>query len=222
MMYLSRIALNKRLQKSRQAIAFPQMMHATVLDSFPPSLVTEKDRDARMLWRLDTIGNDTYLYVLSERKPDFSHIVEQFGWPTSNQEWETKDYTPFLERLEAGQKWQFRLQANPVHTVGGKIYAHVTVDQQKQWLRDRTEKNGFSFLKLEWNGESHDMFDVIYRDTIKFKKRPSDASHVILSVATFEGNMVINDAEQVKHALCSGIGRAKAYGCGLLTLAQIK
>ena len=221
-MYLSRIALNKRLRKSLQAIAFPQMMHAAVLDSFPPSSQLNEKVGSRILWRLDTIGADTYLYVLSEEKPDFSHIIEQFGWPASNQSWETKEYATLLERIGIGQKWQFRLHANPVHTVKGKIYAHVTVEQQKQWLRDRAEKNGFSFLEFENDNESYDMFDVIHRDTIKFKRKPSDSNHVVLSVATFEGSIIINDVDQMKHALCFGIGRAKAYGCGLLTLAQFK
>jgi len=222
-MYLSRIAINKRLRKSQQALAFPQMLHAAVLDSFPPNLTdSDKAANARVLWRADYIGENVWLYVLAEQKPDFTHIIEQFGWPDSEQQWETKDYDSLLARLETGQTWHFRLHANPVHMVDGKIYAHVTIDQQKKWLRDRAQKNGFSLIQIESGDDTLDALEIIYRNTVRFKKRPGDNAHVTLSVVTFEGHLSIEDPEKMRQALCFGIGRAKAYGCGLLTLAKPK
>lgn len=38
---------------------------------------------------------------------------------------------------------------------------------------------------------------------------------------TFEGVLTITEAELFRKALIDGIGRAKAYGCGLMTLARI-
>jgi CRISPR system Cascade subunit CasE len=40
-------------------------------------------------------------------------------------------------------------------------------------------------------------------------------------VAVFEGVLQISDESLFKAALTNGIGRAKAYGCGLLTLANL-
>ncbi|MCL2111324.1 MAG: type I-E CRISPR-associated protein Cas6/Cse3/CasE [Clostridiales bacterium] len=222
-MYLSRIAINKDLRKSRQALAFPQMMHAAVLASFPPDIVDEgRDKLERVLWRTDHMADRTWLYVLSGKKPDFQHIVEQFGWENAGQAGETKEYSDLLDRLEEGQQWHFRLHANPVRNIEGKILPHVTIDQQKQWLKDRASKNGFSFGLVEIGGEKHDAFDIVYRDRQKFKKAATDKSFVTLSVATFEGTLVVENAEKLRYAMCSGIGRAKAYGCGLLTLAYKK
>lgn len=221
MMYLSRIAINKRLRKSRQALAFPQMIHAAVLDCFPPDFDEKRnDESNRVLWRIDYTGEQIWLYVLSREKPDFHHIVEQFGWPDSDQNGETKDYTKFLTRLETGQLWHFRLHANPVKTIEGKIIPHSTVEYQKEWLRTRSLKNGFSFGQIEIGGEKYDDYDVIYRNIIKFKKSPLDKTRVTLSVATFEGVLMIEDVDLLCNALCAGIGRAKAYGCGLMTLAN--
>jgi CRISPR system Cascade subunit CasE len=219
-MYLSRIAINKGLRKSRQALAFPQMMHAAVLGSFPPGGNGGDENKKRVLWRTDTIGENTWLYVLSEDRPDFSHIVEQFGWLKSNQAWETKDYKPLLDRLEPGQHWRFRLHANPVRTTDGKISA-LAVDGQKKWLSERAEKNGFSLATVDFDNETYEVFDVIHRNILKFKKRLTDSSFVVLSVATYEGELIVNDKDLLKRTLCSGIGRAKAYGCGLLTLAKL-
>ena len=221
-MYLSRIAINKQLRKSRQALAFPQMMHAAVLGSFPPAITYEAGSGSRLLWRIDYFDGQTWLYVLSETKPDFQHIVEQFGWPDSEQAWETKEYDSLLKKLENGQKWHFRLHANPVRCIEGKRLPHVTVEQQKQWLKDRAETNGFSFGIFEIEGKNYEAVDVVYRNTLQFKKLPSDKTRVTLSVATFEGILIVEDVDKLKQSLCSGIGRAKAYGCGLLTLAYEK
>ncbi len=57
--------------------------------------------------------NGVWLYVVSPEKPDFMHIVEQAGWPM-HAEWETKNYEPLLERIAKGQRWHFKLRANPV------------------------------------------------------------------------------------------------------------
>jgi len=198
------------------ALASPQKLHATVESSFPPDL----SENRRSLWRIDRLGNDMYLLVLSNGKPDFSHIVEQFGWPGAEQKWETKNYSHLFERIEAGQRWQFRLRANPVHSVKqagglqaqepakrGKVYAHVTVRQQEQWLLERAAKYGF---KLQEGS-----FRVVQRELRRFWR---DHKPVTLGIATFEGTLEVSDVTLFLRTLACGIGRAKAYGCGLLTI----
>ncbi len=217
-MYLSRIALNTRRKSTMVALTSPQKIHGAVESSFPSA--TEKV--GRNLWRIDRLGNDLYLLVLSGRKPDFSHIVEQFGWPGSEQGWESKDYTQLLDRIKAGQYWKFRLRANPVHSVKrsddldnqrkrGKVYAHVTVEQQEKWLLDRASKYGFNLQKGS--------FIVVQQEIKKFWRQ---GKPVTLGIATFEGILQVKDADLFRQTLTKGIGRAKAYGCGLLTIARIR
>lgn len=201
------------------ALASPQKLHAAVEGSFPPDLLKKR----RNLWRIDRLGNDLYLLVLSERKPDFLHIVEQFGWPGSEQRWETKSYTQLMERIETGQRWRFRLRANPIHSVKhiccsqkpeiprrGKVYAHVTVKQQEQWLLERAAKNGFSLQEGS--------FCVVQQEVWQFQRQRKP---VTLGTATFEGILEVADTQLFLDALTCGIGRAKAYGCGLLTIARM-
>jgi CRISPR system Cascade subunit CasE len=45
---------------------------------------------------------------------------------------------------------------------------------------------------------------------------------VELGVAVFEGALTVTDAGRFVAALSQGIGRAKAYGCGLLTVAPLR
>lgn len=218
-MYLSRIALNTRRKYTMIALASSQILHAAVESSFPPSA----EKEGRNLWRIDQLGNTLYLLVLSTNKPDFSHIVEQFGWPSSEQKWETKEYSQLMERIKTGQRWQFRLRANPVHSVKqlndaitqeqakrGKVYAHVTAAQQEKWLLDRAAKHGFSLQEGS--------FRVVQCEVRQFLRQ---LKPVTLGIATFEGILEVSDVDLFLRTLTCGIGRARAYGCGLMTIARV-
>jgi CRISPR system Cascade subunit CasE len=211
-MYLSRIALDAERRETMQALAWPQYLHAAVEQSCPfPG--------QRKLWRIDWLGEACYLLLLSQLRPDFASIIEKFGYTEGRGE--SKDYNPLLARLQKGQVWRFRLRANPVIYRSrenrqpldrGKVFAHATSQQQKQWLLDRAEKYGFLLAE--------DAFEVVHTEWKIFRKNPAGKNEVKLRIATFEGVLTISDLERFKHALLSGIGRAKAYGCGLLTIAR--
>lgn len=213
-MYLSRIALNAKRRETMRALASPQLLHGAVEQSF------NGDR-RRNLWRIDWLGDTCYLLVLSVSPPDFANIDAQFGYQDSTRKWETKNYDLLIERLQPGQVWRFRLCANPVRssfrekdeTSGrGRVFAHVTQEQQRQWLEARAGACGFSLKK--------DAFDVVHTQWFKFSKGTEGNRKVTLRTATFEGVLTICDLERFRQALLSGIGRAKAYGCGLLTVAR--
>jgi CRISPR system Cascade subunit CasE len=214
MPFLSRIKLNGARRGAQKLLSNSQAMHAAVLSSFP------EDDPGRVLWRVDREQHQIWLYVLSPNRPDFTHLVEQAGWPRLDQDWATKEYEPLLERLREGQSWAFRLTANPVHTPHsgarkGKPLAHVTVDQQRKWLAERSNGLGFEITKND------DVLDVVVHDrfTEHFRR---GGSEVTLAKATFDGKLVITDAALLRQALVNGVGRGKAYGCGLLTLAPLK
>lgn len=200
-MYLSRIELNPR----KPGALSVQRLHGAIESG------VDGERQ-RKLWRIDTLRNKHYLLLLSIEKPELQSIAEQFGF--SGSEGESKDYNTFLSRLENGQQWRFRLTANPVRCVQGKLYAHVTVIQQKQWLLDRATDKGFRLVA--------DDFELVGREWIKFNKgaKPKEGRQVTISTASFEGLLTVSDVELLRSALVQGVGRAKAYGCGLLTLVR--
>ncbi|MDB1087701.1 type I-E CRISPR-associated protein Cas6/Cse3/CasE [Streptomyces sp. ACA25] len=47
------------------------------------------------------------------------------------------------------------------------------------------------------------------------------AGRVTLVTATFDGRLRVTDADKLRRTLTAGLGRAKAYGCGLMTLAPV-
>ena len=87
---------------------------------------------------------------------------------------------------------------------------------QRDWLLKRTDANGFS-VPLEDNGRP--AVDVVARAQDTFH-RPR-GKRVTLSRATFEGVLQVEDPSALRAALTHGIGPAKAYGCGLMTLAPL-
>ena len=227
-MYISRVPLNLARISARQLVSSPYRMHAAVESAFPPGSSRESD-EGRILWRVDSLGQDhgTWLYVTSPDRPDLTHVVEQAGWPL-HVEWETKDYTPLLDRIAKGQHWRFKLRANPVRKaredkgrrhrtdgIVGKVQGHVTVSQQMKWLLDRAESHGFAVLGAE-DGQPR----LVVRDRHKEEFRRA-GSTVTLTTAVFEGCLEVTDAELLRHALCHGIGRAKGFGCGLMTIAPL-
>ena len=57
------------------------------------------------------------------------------------------------------------------------------------------------------------------RDKVRFTKNGNDGTITIVRV-TYEGMLEVTGPDALRHALTSGIGHARAYGCGLLTLAE--
>lgn len=239
-MYLSRIELEPQNRNTMRALNWPVVMHGAIERSF-------EHKEERKLWRVDYLYNRCYLLVLSESKPDFTELREQFS-PT-DVEWETRDYRPLLDRIANGQKYRFRLCANPVYCAKrgakgdlkptsnnrGHIIAHVTQDQQCLWLIDKAEHCGFSvdkgepFVHTDNNGKettywTHPGFEIVHTTWKQFNKDASDRSRknrVTLRTATYEGELTVTDVDVFREKLMNGIGREKAYGCGLLTIIRI-
>lgn len=205
-MYISRIELDVARRETLRALASPSVLHGALECCFA-------GERGRPLWRIDTLRGETYLLTVSVVPLDLSSIQRQFGSPENAGE--TRDYTPALARIRENDIMRFRLLANPVHTLTEngvkKIVAHQTPQHQRAWLLSKA--GGYGFLLRD--GE----FDVISEEWKQFLK--SDGSFVTIKMVTFEGLLTVVDVTALHRALIGGIGRAKAYGCGLLTLARI-
>ena len=91
----------------------------------------------------------------------------------------------------------------------GKVTAHITPEFQKKWLLDRAEKHGFLIKRV----------DVTGRKWLQFRKHGLGRPVTLLSV-TYEGVLEVTDPVLFRETLTAGIGRGKAYGQGLLTVAR--
>ncbi|WP_346845881.1 type I-E CRISPR-associated protein Cas6/Cse3/CasE [uncultured Rothia sp.] len=222
-MWFSSIAINPQKRQGRVLLTNRQKMHKAVLQAFPPHAL--EGSGERVLWRLDQENHAHTLYVVSPLEPDFTHIVENAGW--ISQTWNSISYDSLLGKLVVGQQWGFRLQANPVKREfvkggRGKVLPHVTPVQQAQWLLDRAERLGFS-IPEETDGAP--AVAVTHRTDLQFGRRDENlggrSRQVTLRNVQFDGVLQVTDASALRDALVQGIGKGKAYGCGLMTLRRL-
>lgn len=236
MPYLSRVWLNPLRTGTQRLLRNPQAVHAAVLGGLPHQPV-----DERVLWRLDgTQHQRAELLILTQSAPSWVHIVESAGWPdTAEGAAVVRDYSPFLDRLAPGQQFAFRLRANPVQSTKrpeapssvqqqrlkadgrqrGVIVPHRTAHHQEQWFRDRMVRWGF---ELPTNSDGSVQAGLVDRGRLAFSKGSAGKrSRVVLTTATFEGAVRIADAARAREVLLSGVGKGRAYGCGLITLAPL-
>ncbi|MEU5510758.1 type I-E CRISPR-associated protein Cas6/Cse3/CasE [Streptomyces fungicidicus] len=110
--------------------------------------------------------------------------------------------------------------------------AHRTAAQQLEWLLKRCDRHGFAIPDATatppapgLQTQDQDLsvgpaVTVVSREILRFRKRP-DGPRVTLSTATFEGRLRVTDPDTLRATLLGGIGPAKGYGQGLLTLAPL-
>ena len=226
-MFLTKIELDPARRLARKYLGSPQVMHAVVLKATEGD---DGDGPGRVLWRVDgrARGTTASLYLLSPSEPDCSQIVEEAG--AAGEQARALDYSPFLERLAAGQQWAFRLAANPSYSASrgpgarGKRFGHVTVEQQRQWLVARAPGYGFGLVPVD-DEEADASVVVVRRERPVFgRENPTRRARdrVTINRTVYEGVLRVTDAEALRRALVAGIGRSKAYGCGLMTLARVR
>ncbi|MFJ1746391.1 type I-E CRISPR-associated protein Cas6/Cse3/CasE [Streptomyces sp. NPDC088116] len=238
-MYLTRFRVNTGRSDAQRLLSSPHLMHGAVNMSFP--IPPPRDGSGpRVLWRIDRdTAAETLLFIVSPTRPDLTHLVDQAGWPAADGPgWTTFAYGQFLTALAKGDTWGFRLTANPVHSIHHqhskkgeptKRAAHRTPHHQMRWLLDRQERAGFEIVqkpeerRLLERGDEH---ELIVRDQrpLQFRRPPAKASRddVRFTKVTFDGRLRVTDPDVLRRTLTHGLGKAKAYGCGLMTLAPVR
>lgn len=225
---LTKILINPRRRQGRKLLTNPQAMHAAVAASFPPDL---DQSSGRILWRLDEVGDYHALYIVGPEKPTASVIAEQAGWDTRPAQ--SASYDRLLGSLAKGQRWHFELLANPTYAQSnggkrGKVKAHVSVDHQLGWLYQRAEQAGFKLAPRAQDEASDaererwtvdEQTTIVDRRSLNFRKGDNHR-RVHIATARYRGTLEVTDPDRLRATLVNGIGRARGYGCGLLTLAR--
>jgi len=231
-------------RESRAMLASPYKLHAAIAGSVPE--LAPDNSEGRVLWRVDRNENGAVnLIIASPDKPSLVGLDEQIGWPDIEHQWKTRDYSPFLNQIEAGQRYAFLLVANPVVSRSGiadkagrsKRIAHLTALQQTAWLagvqaytalgkeapavfanqeESRAMRNGFRISTDPEFGA----LQLVVSDFAKETFAKSDGKRITLAMAKYKGLLEVVDAKKMRKALCFGIGHAKSFGCGLITLAS--
>jgi CRISPR system Cascade subunit CasE len=211
-MFLTRLTLEPTAYRAARLLRDTQQLHAAIAASFPDG------RGGRVLWRIEPAdrSGQTQILVASPAGPTESELWERITTPDRAQ---TRPYGPLLDRLTKGDRYRFRATLNPVRTHNGKHTPIFDRSAQTAWVATKLGANGVSL-----NTHSPDLdadepdVQITATGSDRFTRAGSPGTIELLKV-TFDGSLTVTDPDNLRHALCNGIGRAKGYGCGMLTLA---
>jgi CRISPR system Cascade subunit CasE len=205
-MYLSRLTLNPRQPQARRDLSDPYEMHRTLSRAFVVDAATPP---ARFLWRLESGAGfqpSTVVLVQSATRADWSVFDPMAAYADEILGNKAIDLDALIRD---GARYRFRLLANPTVTRAGKRYGLVREDDQVAWLARQGERNGFRLHGCV-RGASE-------RLRVNQKRTPN---RITVDTALFDGLLEVESSSLVKTALRNGLGHAKAFGLGLLSVAR--
>jgi CRISPR system Cascade subunit CasE len=212
-------------------------MHRTLWRAFP-------DHDpGRVLFRVDTDrrGGSPIVLVQSDHRPAWERVEEHaphylLAAPEPPKELRLS----FL----VGQRLRFRLRANPTKKVGsllkcsrlagagssdrstknGRRVALLREEEQVAYLLHKGEQGGFR-VPGQWVEQDDCKWpnfrvDVVAEGWVRFGK-DGHADGRFYAVR-FDGVLEVTNPEQFRQTLADGIGSAKCFGFGLLSVAPCK
>jgi CRISPR system Cascade subunit CasE len=210
-MYLSKLILNR----SRRAMlwsAWPYRVHQR--------LCMACGNDPRLLFRIEATPDATVILAQTYHEPN---------WETAFGEFPVLAGEPLVKAvdwpLREGQVLSFRLRANPTkrlchgHDKDDRPRDNVRVplyteEQQRAWLERKGERAGFRPLRVDVRRDARIVETVERRDS----RNNGTSRHITLASAQFDGLLAVTDPARLRAALEAGIGSAKGFGFGLLSL----
>lgn len=183
------------------------------------------------LFRRRDVDGLPRFYVVSEREP----VAPSTHWQVAS-----KAYTPVLTQ---GEPLAFELRANPVVTIrssDGKAARHDVVMQEKTRLLKDRQLTRWADWQTPDRPPLHDLVQrtcgqwllarcqrlgmAIDEDTLcveGYEQQRGKNGELRFSSVDFSGSLRVVDAGALRTALFSGIGHAKAFGCGLLLVRPV-
>lgn len=112
----------------------------------------------------------------------------------------------FDPEIQNGMVFMFRLRANPTYRrkSDGKRLAIFNAQKKIEWLN---KNRGFITVNCDAKDEGY-----VYG--------MKDGNEIKLGATLFEGSLKVIDVDRFKQSLFEGIGSAKGFGFGLLSIAR--
>lgn len=223
-MFLHRIHLDPRCREARRDLADPYQLHATLCRVFSPP--DQKCPEGEILWRLEPeTGPDGCPRVLIQSRtiPDWDGIGVK-GWLAQADAPIDLKGRLRLDGLMAGQRFRFRLRANPCVTRNGKRQGLLQRVEQEQWIKRKGLLHGFVLPQLpsfDFSEAGQERMDVQVSQEQMLSGRQHHGNSIRIFSVLYDGVMTVTDAAAFVNVLHTGIGHGKALGLGLLSVAPI-
>lgn len=202
-MYLTQLNLKCMDRVAMRALTDVYRLHQLVMKGFAAYSSTD-----RVLYRVEPEERNGQMTVLvqSLQTPDWSCFADANCGVVSARVKE------FATAFKTGDSYSFRLRANPVVTRDGKRHGLIRDEALLEWLGKKEQKVGARFGSMS----------VVDEGYVTGTKGSEDKKHrMSLKIARFEGALEVVDPVLFQATFSSGIGPAKAFGCGLLSLARV-
>ena len=236
MLHLSLLTLPRNTTQWK--FLLPYDLHQVLWKGFKGIDRGEKGKEQRFLYRHQESEDSHSILVQSATTPDWSFLADEASGTTAA----IKQINP--GKLPAGQPLRFLLRANPVvhRKYGGNIKKRIAVgsDRRRQaelrgiefkdmpsreallieWLEKKGSEGGFSIARGEQDRILCDVgpnMDIVLRKP----KQTSKDGRVTLTTIDFSGVLTVTDPQQFAQTLRRGIGRGRAFGCGLLSVTRL-
>jgi CRISPR system Cascade subunit CasE len=209
-MYLSKLSLDPKNAQVQSELANRYELHRTLTAQFPE----KKRKDIGLLYRIEL--QDQYrfhpitLLIQTQLEPDWNGLYDRGLLIESSQ---VKAFTPNFSNSE---KFYFRLLGNPTarrRQLDGsqKRVGLYDRDEQQDWILRKAQYGGFKVLSLQLTD-----FGLIESS----KKKNNQTFKIKHLAVKYEGLLQIIDPDKFTKTFIKGIGSAKAFGFGLLSLAK--
>ncbi len=223
-MFLHRIHLDLRCREARRDLYDPYQLHSTLCRAF--STPDRKCPEGEFLWRLEPETDPTgcpRILVQSKSMPDWTGIGVQ-GWLANADSGIDLKERLKLDSLKAGQRFRFRLRANPCVTREGKRQGLLRTDEQEAWLERKGKQNGFALPQLasfDFSEAPQERIDVRISQEQMLRGKQHTGNGIRIYSALYDGILMVTEPDNFRTALQSGIGHGKAMGLGLLSVVSI-
>jgi CRISPR system Cascade subunit CasE len=222
-MLLHKLILNPRCREVRRDLVSPYEMHSTLCRAF--SIKEEKCPAGAFLWRLELSQNGMgtpHVLVQSNTIPDWTRIGVD-DWLVN-----LPDVPLYLnerlclDKLSIGQRFRFRLRANPCVSIGGKRQGLMYSVDQEQWIVRKGLSHGFELPKLtSFSMDATDRPDIMISQAAFLRGSQRSGHQISIYSVQFDGILLVTDVDKFLSTLQSGIGHGKSMGLGLLSVLPI-
>ncbi len=222
-MFLHRIHLDPRCREARRDLSDPYQLHSTLCRAFSPQ--EAKCPEGEFIWRLEPETDPTgcpRILVQSRVMAAWDNIGVK-GWLAKADPAVDMADRLKLDSLKTGQRFRFRLRANPCVKREGKRLGLMRVDEQEAWLVRKGMQHGFVLPKLDSFDlvESSERIDVRISQEQMLRGKQHDGNGIRIYSALYDGMLAVTEPDKFRAALQTGIGHGKVMGLGLLSVAPM-
>lgn len=223
-MFLHKIHLDPRCREVRRDLSDPYQLHCTLCRA-----VSEPDKkcpEGEFLWRLepetDSSGNPRVL-LQSRKVADWAGIGVK-GWlANADPAIDLKDRLK-LDLVKAGQRFRFRLRANPCVTRNDKRLGLLRLEEQESWIERKGQQLGFALPTLapfDLSESSGDRISVRVSQQQMLRGKQHSGNAIRIFSVLYDGILTVTEPDRFRNALQAGIGHGKSMGLGLLSVVPI-